>query len=56
MVAHMNWKQELGRRMVSAEGGQKNKIKRTSMQLLASPLDGEPKTCRPALTKGYDLS
>lgn len=56
LVAHMNWKQEPGRRMVSPE---RRKIKGTShksMQLLALPLDGEPKSGRHALTSGYGLS
>lgn len=48
LVADMKWKQELGRGMVSPE---RKRIKGTgneSMQLLASPLGGEPKTHRPA--------
>lgn len=52
----MNRKQELGRGMVSLEGKIFKGASNESMQLLASPLGGEPKSHRPALTEGYGLS
>lgn len=52
----MNRKQELGSGMVSPEGKIFKGARNESMQLLALPLGGEPKSHRLALTEGNGLS
>lgn len=56
LVAHMNWKKNWAEEWFLLRGKKIKGTSNESMQLLASPLDGEPKTRRPALTQAYGLS